>query len=142
MYIYCYSSSSRVTGLGFLYSMMCFSFGQIPPLARYLLWLDTSFDQIPSLTCYLLWQHISSGNISSPAIYLLRNISPPETCLLCQHISSSNISPPVIYCFSHSSNLTKQFPFLWTDCFLDCPSYHFGELANFFVISMLELEPN
>ena len=64
-----------------------------------------SFGQISLLARYLLWLDTLFGQASPPATYLLR-----------QPISSSNIL------FSHSSNPTKQFPFLQTDCFLDCPS--------------------
>ena len=104
------------------------SISQIPPLARYLLWvryllwLEISVGQTPSITWHLLRQHISFGNIYLSAAYLLwqnissSNISPLATYLLWQHISSSNM-----YCFSHSSETTKQFPSLLTDCFLDCP---------------------
>ena len=118
MQIYCYYSSSRVTDLGW-YSVMGFSFGWLPHLARYLLWLDTSFgqilplagyilwldssfDQIPPLARYILWLDTSFGQIHPLARFLLwldtfNMVSPPETYPLWQHILSGNISLTVTY---------------------------------------------
>ena len=119
------------------------SVGQIPDLARYLHWPDTSFGQISPLARYLLWLDISVGQIPPLAIsplarYLIWldtffNMASP----LRQHISYGNI-----LFFFICSDPTKQFPFLWTDCFLDCPTYHCGELENFFILSLRELMRN
>ena len=128
MQIHCYYSPSRVTGLGFLYSVMGFSFDWIPPLARYLLWLDNFFGQIsplgqiPPLARYILWLDTSSGNIYPPETYILQqhisscNISVPAANLLRQHISSGNISPPATY-------LLQQH-FVFTTALIQPSSFH------------------